>query len=218
MDPRPAATVVVVRPGDAGVEVLVLRRSAASRFAPGFLVFPGGVVEERDRDLASRLFGDPGESARACAVRELHEETGLLLTASGLRTDPERRPLDERDVDPPAAHDLVEIARWLAPESLEVRFDAVFFALAAPLGLDPVPDGVEADASWWAVPEDVLLESTRGEPPLMWPTLVTLERLASASSVEEVLAMRIEQLDPGQEDRPARVRGAWRRPEGRRHR
>lgn len=194
----------------------MLRRSAASRFAPGFLVFPGGVVEERDGPLAGRLFDDPGEAARACAVRELYEETGLLLSASGLVTVDDRPPLEERDLDPPAADDLVEIARWVAPESLEVRFDARFFAVAAPRGLDPVPDGVEAEAASWAIPEEVLVESTRGEIPLMWPTLVTLERLASATGVEEVLAMRIEQLEPGHRDREARVRGVWRRPEGRR--
>ena len=194
----------------------MLRRSAASRFAPGFLVFPGGVVEERDGPLAQRLFGDRGEAVRACAVRELYEETGLLLTASGLVAVDARPPLEERDIDPPAARDLVEIARWVAPERLESRFDAVFFAAAAPRGLDPVPDGVEAEAAWWAAPEEILVESTRGESPLMWPTLVTLERLVSVSGVEEVLELRIEQLEPGHEDRDARVRGAWRRPERRR--
>lgn len=216
MDLRPAATVVVVRPAETGVEVLVLRRSAVSRFAPGFLVFPGGVVEDRDRGLAVRLFEDPAEAPRACAVRELYEEAGLLLTDSGLEAVAERPPLEDRDVHPPGPNALVEIARWIAPESLAVRFDAIFFAAAAPTGLEPVPDGIEADAAWWAVPEEILVESTRGESPLMWPTLVTLERLASVSSVEDVLALRIEQLDPGHEDREARVRGAWRRPEGRR--
>lgn len=194
----------------------MLRRSAASRFAPGFLVFPGGVVEDRDGPLAERLFGDAGEIARACALRELYEETGLLLTASGLEVVTERPPLEERRLDPPAAGDLVEMARWVAPRTLEFRFDAIFFAVGAPPGLEPVPDGIEAAAAWWAVPEEILVESTRGESPLMWPTLVTLERLASASGVEDVLAMRIEQLEPGHEEREARVRGAWRRPEGRR--
>lgn len=192
----------------------MLQRSAATRFAPGFLVFPGGVVEDRDEHLAQRLFGDAAEAARVCAIRELYEETGLLLTASGLTLKARRPPLEVRDLGPLSAGELVEIARWIAPESLETRFDAIFFALAAPRGLDPVPDGTEAEAAWWAVPEEILVESTRGGSPLMWPTLVTLERLASLSSVEEVLAMRIEQLEPGHEDREARVRGSWRRPEG----
>ncbi|HEX6207207.1 MAG TPA: NUDIX domain-containing protein [Actinomycetota bacterium] len=216
MDPRPAATVVVARPAERGVEVLILRRSASSRFAPGFLVFPGGVVEERDAALAVRLFGRAEEAPRACAVRELYEETSLLLTRGGLEPHPDRPPLEGGAFEPPALEDVVEIARWVAPESLAERFDAIFYAVAAPRGLDPVPDRVEADDAWWADPEEVVVESTRGESPLMWPTLITLERLASVSSVEEVLSMRIEQLEPGLEERPARVRGAWRRPEGRR--
>ena len=45
---RPAATIVVARPGQGGVKVLMLRRSAASRFVPGFLVFPGGAIDPGD--------------------------------------------------------------------------------------------------------------------------------------------------------------------------
>src|SRR6266571_5289633 len=53
--PRPAATIVLARaaPGH-GVEVLVLRRSEASRFAPGFVVFPGGAEDPDDDELARR--------------------------------------------------------------------------------------------------------------------------------------------------------------------
>ena len=67
MEPRPAATVVVVRPAGPvnELEFLVLRRAGASRFAPGFVVFPGGVVEPEDpmpssarhlRDFPEQLF------------------------------------------------------------------------------------------------------------------------------------------------------------------
>ncbi len=58
MQPRPAATIVVARaPGRRnGVEVVALKRSSASRFAPGFVVFPGGAVEDRDDALALEWF------------------------------------------------------------------------------------------------------------------------------------------------------------------
>src|SRR6184192_2756413 len=87
--PRRAATVVVVRSVDGGgVEVLVLRRSRSSRFAPGFVVFPGGAVDDGDRELARRWFGSPTELDRACAVRELREEAGLVLGSDGIITAP----------------------------------------------------------------------------------------------------------------------------------
>jgi 8-oxo-dGTP pyrophosphatase MutT (NUDIX family) len=178
--PRPAATIVLARaaPGH-GVEVLVLRRSEASRFAPGFVVFPGGAEEPGDDELARRWFDSPDERARACAVRELAEETGLRIVAT----------IDE----------LPEIGRWIAPEFLPVRFDARFFAAAADLArgsLEPTPDGLEIVDAWWVRPADLLVAGARGDAPLAWPTMRTLEALAACFSVPEVLALRVAQEPP----------------------
>lgn len=192
MEPRPAATVVVARPSPAGVEVLMLTRGAATSFAPGFRVFPGGIVDPEDADLASRLFGDPGQSFRACALRELHEETGLLATAGGLVARDAGVPPGELGAPPPEA--MPEIARWVAPEVLPVRFDARFFAVAAPPGLEPVVDGLEIEEARWTRPDEVLAAMDRGEASLMWPTLVTMQRLAECGSVGDVLALRMEQV------------------------
>jgi 8-oxo-dGTP pyrophosphatase MutT (NUDIX family) len=48
LEPRPAATVIVVRDGDEGFEVLMLRRNARSDFVGGAYVFPGGGVDLED--------------------------------------------------------------------------------------------------------------------------------------------------------------------------
>jgi 8-oxo-dGTP pyrophosphatase MutT (NUDIX family) len=109
-EPRDAATVVVIRPasdgptgdgpasgrqdgGGPGVEALMLRRTAAMKFAPGAYVFPGGSVDQGDysadigwhgpsaAEFGARL-GAPAEVARAlvcAAVRETFEESGVLL-------------------------------------------------------------------------------------------------------------------------------------------
>ncbi len=97
--PRDAATVVVLRPagdGGAGVEVLMLRRTAAMKFAPGAYVFPGGSVDPADSgaelgwegpdpaEFGARL-GASAEMARAlvcAAVRETFEESGILLAGA----------------------------------------------------------------------------------------------------------------------------------------
>ena len=215
MEARPAATVIVAREAHDGIEVLLERRAEHSRFAPGFVVFPGGLLEAGDDALALRWFGDEAEAPRACALRELHEETGLLLTSSGLIQARTGIPALEIPFDPPPSSALVRVARWVAPEFLEVRFDAWFFAVEAPARLEPAPDGTEIARAWWASPDEVLSASTRGEAPLMWPTLVSLERLAECDSVDEVLALRIEQLHPPVPgERPGWLRGAWQRPEG----
>ena len=91
---RDAATVMLVRDGDAGMEVFMLRRRLASDFVRGAYVFPGGAVDEADRhsDLESICEGRTDAEASAllgvdagglafwvAAVRECFEEAGVLL-------------------------------------------------------------------------------------------------------------------------------------------
>jgi len=63
--PRQSASLILLRDGDRGPEVLLVRRNPAQRFMGGFWVFPGGAV-------------DAGEDHRAAAVRELAEEAGVM--------------------------------------------------------------------------------------------------------------------------------------------
>ena len=119
-----------------GIEVLILRRSRSSRFAPGFVVFPGGAVDDGDRELARRWFGSPAELDRACAVRELREEVGLVMGSDGTVRAPGGR---TGGADPVDARALPEIGHWVAPEFLPVRFDARFFAARAQEGAEPHP-------------------------------------------------------------------------------
>ena len=67
VEAQPAATVVLVRPGADGLEVLLTRRPDAMSFAGGLHVFPGGRVESTDADH------------RAAAIRETREEVGVVL-------------------------------------------------------------------------------------------------------------------------------------------
>jgi ribonuclease/clavin/mitogillin len=199
VEPRPAATVIVVRPGrrddSAGLEFLVLRRSEASRFAPGFVVFPGGIMEAEDDRLGERWFGETGHEARACALRELAEETGLVMTARGLVSAPGHLPGDQ-GLGPPNPSDVPEIARWIAPEFLPVRFDARFYALEADRSVEATPDGVEIERAWWARAGDMLAGMRAGSVKLMWPTLRTLEALVECRTVEDVLHLRVEAVPP----------------------
>jgi 8-oxo-dGTP pyrophosphatase MutT (NUDIX family) len=65
-EPRPAASVILVRGGGDALEVLLVQRTHEARFMAGAWVFPGGAV-------------DRGEDERAAAMRELHEEAGVTV-------------------------------------------------------------------------------------------------------------------------------------------
>jgi len=201
MDERPireASAAICVRDGGSGEpEVLVVQRSAASRFLPGYISFPGGAIEPDDRDLARRWFGDASEGQRAAAIRELLEEVGLALTSSRLRSASE---LEAIDADPPGVGAVAEVCRWVAPPEVSVRFDARYFAIHAPAGVEPVADGREVDRAWWTSPRELLTGWTDGEHKLYWPTWFTVRRLAACASEAEVMGLRFETREPTEEE------------------
>lgn len=188
---RRAASLIAGRDGDAGLELLVLERSAGSRFLPGYVAFPGGSIDEVDAALAAAWWGSPDETGRACALRELAEETGLDL--GGARAG-------DGAVAGPGPDRLVEIARWVAPEEVPVRFDASYFAIGLGMGLEPVADGDEAVAAWWETPVGLLDGWRARERKLFWPTYFTMLHLASCRSVDELLALRIATREPDGEE------------------
>ena len=190
---RFAASVIVGRDTPGGLEVLVLERSAASRFLPSYVVFPGGAVDAEDAELARRWFGSEDHAFRAGAVRELLEEAGIAATGSGVLATVT---LDAIHHDPPAAEVLPEVAHWVAPEDVPVRFDARYIAAAAPLGVDPTPDGTETAAAWWTTPADLMSQWRSQERKLYWPTYVTVAALESCAGVADLLALRLDTREP----------------------
>lgn len=139
-----AATVIVARDGKTGLEVLVQERHVETDFSGGALVFPGGRVEDTDRELPSDLHtgGDPADIGHrmgtdergglgllVAAARESFEEAGLLFAEDGqgvpvnadLLADPEveaaRAALAARD-------DRGDLAALLRDRGLRLRLDA----------------------------------------------------------------------------------------------
>lgn len=199
-DIRKAASVIAVREDPGGPQVLVVERSAASRFLPGYVVFPGGAVDANDATLATTWFGSPLESARAAAVRELAEEAGLVLTGRGLEPVTGGDPTSSAAASPPELGQLHELAHWVAPADVPVRFDARYFAVSAPGSLEPVADGTEAARAWWATPAGLLDEWEAADRKLYWPTFLTLMELARCTSAAELLALEIETREPDDDE------------------
>jgi len=196
---RKAAAVIAARAGESGPEVLVLERSAGSRFLPGYVAFPGGATDAEDAAHARRWFGSSREAPRACAVRELLEEVGLALTAGGLRAAP-GAPMDVIEAAPPRPGQLPLVAHWIAPEEVPVRFDARYFAVAASDRVEPTPDGHEAASAWWASPTSLLEDWADGRRKLYWPTYLTMRALAGCASVEDLLALHLATREPDEDE------------------
>lgn len=161
---RPAATLVLLREAETGLEALLLRRHSASRVGSGAWVFPGGVVEEQDyRD------GDAIEdAARQAAVRETDEEASISVPVDSLQF----------------------ISHWTTPDAPEVaksRFATWFFLSTENVG-GVVVDGAEIDAYLWCSPAQAIKDHQSGELKLMPPTLVTLSELEHCNSIAQARA------------------------------
>src|SRR6187402_2006375 len=82
--PRAAATVLLLRDGPLGLELLMTRRSATASFAPGAYVFPGGGIDAADAEAHTIAARRPTQqdlrlTQAIAAIRESFEELGVLL-------------------------------------------------------------------------------------------------------------------------------------------
>jgi glyoxylase-like metal-dependent hydrolase (beta-lactamase superfamily II)/8-oxo-dGTP pyrophosphatase MutT (NUDIX family) len=214
--PRSASTVVLLRPGSDGPEVLLTHRPASMAFAPDLHVFPGGAVDADDGDprWLARSALDPAAAAgrlgwsvapadalasHVAAVRELLEEAGVLLAepapasatlasarSSLLAGEIVFLDLCER-LDVTLRTDvLVPLSRWVTPPVLPRRFDARFFAAWLPSGAVPTFEGDEVAAHRWAMPRAALAALASGEIRMWLPTSTSLQRLEHARDAAAV--------------------------------
>ena len=221
--PRQASTVVLLRRTDAGFEVFLTRRPEGMRFLGGMYCFPGGAVHRDDNSTglinlcrgldarqARRIFGAQVSPRSTwgfwtAAVRELFEETGILLA-----TDHAGRPITQENLA--SMHHsltgqsatfkellqredlycdlscLVYFSHWQTPSDNPVRFDTRFFLAVLPEGQSPLATSEEVIHSVWLTPDEALQRCAHGELPIIFPTFASLRTLADFSDLESLLA------------------------------
>jgi 8-oxo-dGTP pyrophosphatase MutT (NUDIX family) len=171
---RPAATVIVLRPGDP-FEILMVRRNDQVAFMAGSFVFPGGRVDDADHPAADatiraatfRDLSDEEEAAfRAAAVRELQEEANVLITVE----------------------DLHPFAHWVTPEIETRRYDTRFFLARMPEGQIAKHDESETTALEWLSPREAIDRFNRKELLLPPPTYTSIRQLAPRTSIDDVFS------------------------------
>jgi 8-oxo-dGTP pyrophosphatase MutT (NUDIX family) len=159
----PAATVVPLRDGTGGLEVLLLRRNRRGAFG-GMWVFPGGQVDEQD--LPEVPAGEEVSAARRAAVREAFEEASVRLDPS----------------------DLVALSFWLPPREAPRRFATWFFLAAVRSEVQVVVDRTEIHEHRWMSPAAAMDLRQAGDIDLAPPTFTTLWWLSRHRRVDSALA------------------------------
>ncbi|MET1001636.1 MAG: NUDIX domain-containing protein [Acidimicrobiia bacterium] len=162
VEAAPAATVMLLRDGESGLEVLLARRSSQLAFHGGAWVFPGGRI---DPDDYAGDTSDLDAAARRAAAREAKEEAGV-------------------EVDPDT---LVHLSNWTTPEISPKRFATWFFA-GPVAGGSEIADGGETEAVQWFGPDEALAARAAGDIELAPPQYVTLLELRDYGTVAEALA------------------------------
>ncbi|MBC8458143.1 MAG: NUDIX domain-containing protein, partial [Deltaproteobacteria bacterium] len=79
---RPASTVIMARENEGELQIYLLKRSDRSKFMPGYYVFPGGTVDNEDKDPAlwkGQVDGKEDVAYGVSAIRETFEEAGVFL-------------------------------------------------------------------------------------------------------------------------------------------
>jgi 8-oxo-dGTP pyrophosphatase MutT (NUDIX family) len=211
---RQAATVMLARDLGAGPEIYMLRRSAKSAFLPEMFVFPGGAVDALDAELArkrllrnadvpnpERESADP--SFEVAALREAFEEAGVLLTAdsNGIPANLDTAQLIEQRNALLAgtttlnailegfgvvldSRRLWHFSHWITPPTESHRFDTHFYLAFAPPGQAATSDEIETYAGLWITPADALRRNADGNFPMIFPTIMHLQRLTNFATLD----------------------------------
>jgi endoribonuclease LACTB2 len=228
--PRPAASVLLVRPAaTCPVEVYMIRRQKSMRFLGGFYAFPGGKVDPGDAasTVLAGCCGLGAAGAAACfpahgdlpplafwvtAVRELLEESGVLLACDGAGgvVDP-RQPRVGARADA-ARHALVTdganfgallaeagwrcdlrplryLSHFVTPKTSPIRFTARFFLCRLPAGQTPRLYTEETSEGFWIHPGDGYRRFRANEMAMAEPAEYGLAYIAQFASVDELWAV-----------------------------
>ena len=161
LPPIPAATVVLLRDSEESYEVLMLKKNSKITFG-GMWVFPGGKIDPEDYGEESDL----EYAARAAAVRETKEETGISLDSK----------------------DFIHFSHWTPPPGPQKRF-ATWFFIAKSAGVKSVEiDEGEIKDHQWIKPSEALAKHSAGDIDLVPPTWITLHHLSLYEKLDDVLA------------------------------
>ena len=214
----PSATVVMLREHDGAPELLMVKRRAGDAFGDSY-AFPGGVVDHDESDAHGLIDGRSADEASSilkiaenaldyysAAIRELFEETGILLARSNdgewanvtdelqelrIEVDKGRLPWSEfletqgLRISCDALH---YFAYWQTPLDQHKRWSTRFFFAETPAGQSASHDGSEVTDIRWVTSNQALAGARDRSMKLPLPTIRNLRNMQHCASVDEMLA------------------------------
>ena len=208
--PKPAATIILLRDGNSGLEVLILRKASGKHFASGALVFPGGKVDAAD----TAFNGDIGEERnelsdlKIAAIREMYEECGIAL----VRVHGAEKLLDAQDV---AAHQdtrersnqkwlrqfpwshtdrLMRFAHWITPPGHQSGSTPTSSSHRRRPADGTNVDGYEIVEAQWHRPQSLLDDVHAGDVKLVLPTMMNIMKLSEVGDLAAAIALAQERI------------------------
>lgn len=192
------------------------------RFLGGFYVFPGGGMDEADRNVDNEIFTGQihddslNKGHYLTAARELFEEVGILL---GERKDNQIMHVTEREKETYREQilngemtfgellkreqltlnldSLQYFGHLVTPERFPIRFDTRFFLTKLPEGQTPMPCSSEVEEAFWISAEEGLRLYNNNKLPLAPPTIVVLESIINFKNGDKLAINnnRVSQLE-----------------------
>jgi len=191
----------------------MVKRHAQASFGSRF-AFPGGVLEESDTTVLSICKGVSGERANqllgleqgglayySAAIRELFEESGVLLAEHALSTqalEAARVALNAGSLDwhEFAAENALQLqcdrlhyfSFWITPVGAPKRYSTRFFLAKVPKAQVASHDGGELTESCWMTAAEILKARKQKTMKLPYVTRKTLKRVAKFADTPSLLA------------------------------
>lgn len=194
--PKDAAAIVLLRDPD-DVKVFWVKRARTLSFMAHYHAFPGGQRDESDTQIpilnGVSTTDEKSSVMRVAAIREIFEETGVLLARGVERLSPERRAemrreladdhtsfrhLLEREGLTLDGELLIEMPRWVTPPQLPRRYDTRFFAAWLPEGQETEIIPGELEEGEWLRPHEALQRWIDGGCLIVTPITTALQALA----------------------------------------
>src|SRR5215831_20157417 len=210
--PKDAAAMILLRDPD-DPKVFWVKRGKTLAFMANYHAFPGGQRDADDAEVpilnAENL---PDAQMRVTAIREIFEETGVLIARGVENLSAERRAamrdelhsgqasfkeLLERENLTLDANLVIEAPRWVTPATSPRRYNTRFFAAWLPKGQETEVIPGELEAGEWLRPKEALQKWIDGDCVIVTPIFCAIQALAEGVEdfPERMLSVSQEERD-----------------------